>query len=218
MLKLGFLASGRGSNFQSIVDACKAGRIEASPALLISDVSDAYALDRAERQGIPHKFIDPKGFGTPDEYFALIASEMKAADVGLVVLAGFMRIVRRPLLDAFPMRVMNIHPALLPSFAGLHGQAQAADYGVRIAGCTVHFVDEGMDTGPVIIQAAVPALPGDTEDSLGARILRAEHRIFPEAIRLFAAGRLQVRGRKVMVEGYDAAREDAVLYSPPLGS
>ena len=218
MLKLGFLASGRGSNFQSIVDEIEAGRLEADPALLISDVADAYALKRAASHGIPHKFIDPKGFGTRDEYFGLIASEMKAAGVGLVVLAGFMRIVRKPLLEAFPMRVINIHPALLPSFPGLHGQAQAADYGVRISGCTVHFVDEGTDTGPVIIQAAVPALPGDTEETLSARILRAEHRIFPEAIRLFAAGRLEVRGRKVMIAGYDAAGEDAVLYSPPPGS
>ena len=217
MLKLGFLASGRGSNFQSIVEECEAGRLAAKPALLITDVAGAYARKRAEKHGIPHMCVRPRDYDSMDEYFGQIASAMKAARVGLVVLAGFMRIVRKPLLDAFPMRVINIHPALLPAFPGLHGQAQAADYGVRISGCTVHFVDEGMDTGPVIIQAAVPALPGDTEDTLSARILKAEHRIFPEAIRLFAAGRLSVRGRKVMIEGYGAAPDDAVIYSPPLG-
>lgn len=217
MLKIGFLASGRGSNFQAIVDAIEAKQVKAQATLLISDVQDAYALKRAEKHGIPHMFIDHRKYNSMNEYFAVIASGMKAARVGLVVLAGFMRIVRKPLLDAYPMKIINIHPALLPSFAGLHGQRDAVDYGVRISGCTVHFVDKGMDTGPVIIQAAVPTLPEDTEETLAARILRTEHKIFPEAIRLFAEGRLKVHGRKVMISGYDSEPDTDVLYSPPLG-
>lgn len=217
MLNIGFLASGGGTNFQAIIDRISAGGLGARAAILVSDNPDAYALKRAENHGVPHIFMNPKTYSSRDGYFTAIAAEMRARDVGLVVLAGFMRIVSKPLLDAFPMRVINIHPALLPSFPGLHGQGQAVDYGVRISGCTVHFVDEGMDTGPVIIQAAVPAIPGDTEETLSARILKAEHMIFPEAIRLIAEGRLRVEGRKVIVSGYDFAQDDAVLFSPPLG-
>jgi len=134
--------------------------------------------------------------------------------VKLVILAGFMRIVRKPLLDAFPLQVMNIHPALLPSFPGLHGQKQAIDNGVKISGCTVHFVDEGMDTGPVIIQAALPVSPDDTEETLSERILKLEHRIFPEAIRLYAEGRLTVEGRVVRISGYGLDKGHIV--TPPL--
>ncbi len=220
MLKLGVLASGRGSNFQSIVDAIEAGRLDARVELLVVDNPDAYAVKRAEAHGIPHVYINPGEFGSKDEFFAKIAEELKARGVGLVILAGFMRIVRKPLLDAFPMRVMNIHPAILPSFPGLHGQEQAVDYGVKISGCTVHFVDEGMDTGPVIIQAAVPVVEGDTEETLSARILSYEHKIFPEAIRLFSEGRLEVKGRIVHVKGRPGktATEQSFVVSPPLGS
>lgn len=217
MLNLGFLASGGGTNFQAIIDRISDEGLNARAVMLISDNPDSYALKRAETHGIPYKYIDPKSHSTRDEYFSAIAGEMKAAKVDLVVLAGFMRIVSKSLLSAYPMKVINIHPALLPSFPGLHGQGQAVNYGVRISGCTVHFVDEGMDTGPVIIQAAVPALPGDTEEALSARILRAEHRIFPEAIRLISEGRLRVEGRRVMVAGYEIADDDSVLFSPPLG-
>lgn len=215
MLNIGVLASGRGSNFQSIIDEIEAGRIKASIKLLVVDKTDAFAVERARKHSIEHLYINPKEFPSKDDFFVKIASELKARNVGLVVLAGFMRIVRKPLIDAFPNSIMNIHPALLPSFPGLHGQKQAADYGVRISGCTVHFVDEGMDTGPVIIQAAVPVSPDDTEDELSARILKLEHKIYPEAIRLYAEGRLRVEGRTVKISGYDL--EDEAIINPPLG-
>lgn len=220
MLKLGVLASGRGSNFQSIIDAIEAGGLDASVEALIVDNPSAFALKRAEKHNIPHLFVNPKDYGSKDEFFAKIAEELKGRGVELVVLAGFMRIVRKPLLEAFPMRVMNIHPAILPSFPGLHGQKQAVDYGVKISGCTVHFVDEGMDTGPVIIQAAVPVAPGDTEETLSARILALEHKIFPEAIRLFSEGRLEVEGRIVKIKdrpGGESFNASASVVSPPLG-
>jgi phosphoribosylglycinamide formyltransferase-1 len=217
VLKIGVLASGRGSNFQAIIDAIESGRLKASVELLVVDNPSAFAIERAKKHSIPYLYVNPKDFGTKDEFYQKIADELKSKGVELVILAGFMRVVRKPLLDAFPMRVMNIHPALLPSFPGLHGQKQAVDYGVRISGCTVHFVDEGVDTGPVIIQAAVPVLPHDTEDTLSERILKYEHKIFPEAIRLFAEGRLEVVGRKVMIKDYKG-EEDAVIINPPLQS
>ena len=189
-LNLGVLASGRGSNFQSIVDEIDAGRLDASVRVLIVDNPDAYAVERAKKHSIEHLYVNPGEFASRDDFFTAIARELKKREVALVILAGFMRIVGRPLIDAFRHRIMNIHPALLPSFPGLHGQRQAVDYGVRISGCTVHFVDEGTDTGPVIIQAAVPVSPEDTEDSLSSRILKLEHKIFPEAIRLYSEGRI----------------------------
>ncbi|MCL4491551.1 MAG: phosphoribosylglycinamide formyltransferase [Nitrospirae bacterium] len=215
MLNLGVLASGRGSNFQSIIDEIEAGRINASIKLLIVDKADAYAVERAKKHSIGYLYFNPKQFPSKDDFFIKIADELKTRDVELVVLAGFMRIVRKPLIDAFPNRIMNIHPALLPSFPGLHGQKQAADYGVRISGCTVHFVDEGMDNGPVIIQAAVPVSPDDTEETLSARILKLEHRIYPEAIRLYSEGRLRVEGRIVKISGYEL--KDEYIVNPPLG-
>jgi phosphoribosylglycinamide formyltransferase-1 len=220
MLKLGVLASGRGSNFQSIIDAAESGRLGASVEVLVVDNPSAFAIKRAEKHNIQHLFINPTDFASKDDFFVKIAEELKGRGVGLVILAGFMRIVQKPLLDAFPMRIMNIHPALLPSFPGLHGQSQTVDYGVKISGCTVHFVDEGMDTGPVIIQAAVPVLPGDTEEKLSARILSLEHKIFPEAIRLFSEGRLEVKGRTVRIKGHPGQNElepGTFLVSPPLG-
>jgi phosphoribosylglycinamide formyltransferase-1 len=214
MVKIGVLASGRGSNFQAIIDSSTSGRIKSSVVMLIVDNPSAYALKRAEKHNIPSLYINPKDFGSKDAFYRKISDELKARGVGLVVLAGFMRIVGKPLLDAFPMKVMNIHPALLPSFPGLHGQKQAVDYGARISGCTVHFVDEGVDTGPIIIQAAVPVHQDDTEETLSARILEHEHRIFPEAIRLFEEGRLEVTGRWVKVKG--AALPPASIVNPPL--
>jgi phosphoribosylglycinamide formyltransferase-1 len=214
MLKLGFLASGRGSNFQAIINAVESGSIKAVPEMLIVDNPTAYAIERAKKHGISHRFIDPKAFQTKDEYYREIADELKGREVGLVILAGFMRVVKKPLLDAFPMRIMNIHPALLPSFPGLHGQKQAFDYGVRISGCTVHFVDEGMDTGPIVIQAAVPVMPGDTEDSLSERILKYEHKIFPEAVRLFSEGRIEVEGRKVTIKDVETPEPDSAMVNP----
>lgn len=202
MLKIGVLASGRGSNFQAIIDEIEAGRLPARIEILIVDNPNAYAIERAKKHNIPYLFINPKDFSSKEAFYEKIRDELLSRAVELVILAGFMRIVKKPLLDAFPNRIMNIHPALLPSFPGLHGQKQAVDYGVRISGCTVHFVDEGVDSGPIIIQAAVPVHPDDTEDTLAERILKLEHKIFPEAIRLFAEGRLEVVGRKVKIKGY----------------
>jgi phosphoribosylglycinamide formyltransferase-1 len=214
VLNIGVLASGRGSNFQAIIDAIESGRIQARIALLVTDNPEAFSLQRAEKHGIESLVLLPKNYGSREAYFTAVAAELKSRGVGLVVLAGFMRIVGKPLLAAYPDSVMNIHPALLPSFPGLHGQKQAHDYGVKISGCTVHFVDEGMDTGPIIIQAAVPAKDDDTEETLSGRILKLEHRIFPEAIRLFAEGRIEMQGRKVAIKG--AAFDDRPLISPPL--
>lgn len=199
-LRIGILASGRGSNFQSIIDAVEAGCVKAELKVLITDNPAAFAVERAKRHGIEHIIMMPNQFTSRNDYFAAIAKELKSRDVGLVALAGFMRIAGKPLIDAYRNRIMNIHPALLPSFPGLHGQQQAHDYGVKISGCTVHFVDEGMDTGPIIIQAAVPIRDEDTEETLSERILKFEHKIYPEAIRLFSEGRLRVVGRKVMIE------------------
>ncbi|MCL6636078.1 MAG: phosphoribosylglycinamide formyltransferase [Peptococcaceae bacterium] len=198
-LRLGVLASGRGSNLQSIMDAADAGRIDAVVAVVISDNGGAYALERARQAGIPAAHVDPKAFSSKDEYERAIVDILKKHGAGLVCLAGYMRLVGRTMLKAFPNRILNIHPALLPSFPGLHGQQQAFDYGVKVSGCTVHFVDEGMDTGPIIIQAVVPVLDDDTADTLSARILEQEHRIYPEAVQLFARGRLKIEGRKVRI-------------------
>lgn len=212
MVKIGVLASGRGSNFQAIIDSVRSGYLRAEIAVLISDRSDAYALERARQGGIESIFLSPGDFSSKEEYFRAIAEKFRSRGVGLIALAGFMRIVGRPLIDAFPDRILNIHPALLPAFPGLHGQRQQLSYGVRIAGCTVHFVDEGMDTGPIIVQAAVPCFSDDTEESLSSRILACEHRIYPYAIRLFVDGRLRMEGRRVIVEG--ERQGDAFMISP----
>ncbi|MFI5293697.1 MAG: phosphoribosylglycinamide formyltransferase [Thermodesulfovibrionales bacterium] len=209
-LRVGVLASGRGSNFQSIIDAVVAGCVKAELKVLITDNPKAFAVERAKKHGIEHIVMRPKQFISKDGYFGAIAEELKSRDVGLVVLAGFMRIVGKPLIDAYRNRIMNIHPALLPSFPGLHGQQQAHDCGVKISGCTVHFVDEGMDTGPIIIQAAVPVSDDDTEETLSERILKFEHKIYPEAIRLFSEGRLRVVGSKVVIEGAGMAEEGLI--------
>lgn len=198
-LRLGVLASGRGSNLQSIMDQAAAGKINAAVAVVISDKKDAYALERARMAGIPAGHIKYSDFPSKDAYERSIVELLQQHGVELVCLAGYMRIVGKVLLAAFPNRVMNIHPALLPSFPGLHGQEQAWAYGVKFSGCTVHFVDEGMDTGPIILQAVVPVYDEDTADDLSARILEQEHKIYPEAIRLYAEGRLRIEGRKVYV-------------------
>ncbi|MFZ5595406.1 MAG: phosphoribosylglycinamide formyltransferase [Bacillota bacterium] len=199
ILRVGVLASGRGSNLQAIIDASERGEIPATVAVAVSDKAGARALDRARKHGIPAVHINPGYYKDRDEYEGRVVLEMREYGVELVCLAGYMRLVGSTLLEAFPNRIMNIHPALLPSFKGLHAQKQAVDYGVRFSGCTVHFVDGGMDTGPVILQAVVPVHPDDGEDELSARILEQEHRIYPEAIRLFAEGRLSVEGRRVII-------------------
>lgn len=208
------LASGRGSNFQSIIDAINNKNLKAQILLLITDNPSAYAIERAKKHDIEHLLIRPKEYSSRDDFYRKIAEELQKRDVGLVVLAGFMRIVGKPLIDTYPNRIMNIHPALLPSFPGLHGQKQAVDYGVKISGCTVHFVDEGMDTGPIITQAAVPVYHNDTEDTLSEKILKLEHKIYPEAIRLFSEGRLEVQGRVVKIK--DGLPSESSFVNPPL--
>lgn len=214
VLTLGVLASGRGSNFQSIIDSIASGSLKASVAVLITDNPNAYAIERAKKHSIESLVLRPKEYPDKDTYYSRIADELKNRGVDLVILAGFMRVVGRALIERYRNRIMNIHPALLPSFPGLHGQKQAADYGVKISGCTVHFVDEGMDTGPVIIQAAVPVYHDDTEETLSERILKQEHTIFPYAIKLYSEGRISVEGRKVLIKG---DREDSLLINPPQG-
>ena len=182
---LGILGSGSGSNMQAILDAIAAGTLDARIALVLSDNPDAYILERAAKNGIPSGVIDCRGFKTkfPDEAQAETAARLKDAGVELVCLAGFMRLVKRPLLDAFPDRILNIHPSLLPAFPGIAAWKQAVDAGVPETGCTVHYVDDGMDTGPVILQEKIPVHPEDTDKTLHARIQLVEHRLYPEAIR-----------------------------------
>ena len=198
-MKIGVLASGSGSNLQSIIDNSERGVLPIDIACVISNNAAAFALERARKHGIPALHIDHRIFTGREAYDTALVETLHEYGVELVVLAGFMRIITPVLLDAFPAAVMNIHPALLPAFPGLHAQRQAIDYGVKVSGCTVHFVDAGTDTGPIIIQAAVPVMEGDTEETLSARIVTEEHRIYPEAIRLFAEKRLKVKGRSVFI-------------------
>ena len=198
-LKIGVLASGSGSNLQAIIDASRMGMIPVEVALVLSDKSDAYALQRAEQVGIATAVVCPAEYASREEYDAEIVRLLQQAGVEAVALAGYMRLVTTVLLDAFPQRVLNIHPALLPSFPGLHGQRQAFEYGVKVAGCTVHFVDAGLDSGPIILQAPVPVLEDDDADTLAARILEQEHIIYPLALKLLAEGRLTVEGRRVKI-------------------
>ena len=199
-LHLGVLGSGAGSNMQSIVDAIGAGTLDAEIKLVLADVQDAKILDRAKRHGIPCQYLDCAPWKTKLEGPAedRCIELLKEAGVDTVVLAGFMRIVKPKLLAAFPNRVLNIHPALLPAFPGVAAWKQALDYGAKVAGVTVHFVDAGTDTGPIIVQRAVPVLDGDTPETLHARIQVEEHKAYPEALRLLAAGRLRIEGRRVV--------------------
>lgn len=201
VLRLGVLVSGRGSNLQAIIDEIEAGTLKAEIAVVVSNKQEAPALERAERHGLNAVFLDPKSVaGMPDPrhaYDRKLLETLQYHQVQLVILAGYMKIVTSVLIDSYESRIMNIHPSLLPSFPGLHAQRQALDHGVKVAGCTVHFVTEGMDTGPIILQQAVPVEEGDTEDVLSERILKVEHGLLPMAIRLFAEGRLSVTGRTV---------------------
>jgi phosphoribosylglycinamide formyltransferase 1 len=199
LLRIGVLVSGSGTNLQSILDACAADQLKARVVCVISNKADAFALERAKSAGVAALHLDHRAHSGREAYDQALVATLREFGVQLVVMAGFMRIITPVLLDAFPNAVMNIHPALLPAFPGLHAQRQALDYGVKVAGCTVHLVDPGTDTGPIILQATVPVLDEDTEQTLSARIQKEEHRIYPEAIGLFAQGRLQVTGRKVAV-------------------
>ena len=197
-LRLGVLASGRGSNLQAIIDACEGGQVDAVIALVVSNAAETYALERGRRHGIEAVFIDPSLHRTSGEFDAAVLDLLRKREVELVCLAGYMRLLSPPFVEAYKNRIMNIHPALLPAFPGLHTHRQALQYGVKLSGCTVHFVDEGVDTGPIIIQAVIPVLDDDTEETLSARILAYEHQIYPRAIQLFAEGRLEIRGRLVL--------------------
>jgi phosphoribosylglycinamide formyltransferase-1 len=210
------LASGRGSNLQAILDAIASGGLDAAVKVVVSDVADAFALERARLAGVPAVFVDPKGPGGKPAYEPRVVSVLREHGVELVALAGYMRICGPALLAAFPGHILNIHPSLLPAFPGLHVQRQAIEHGARFSGCTVHFVDAGVDTGPIVVQAVVPVLDGDTEETLAARILRQEHQIYPHAIRLFAAGRLRLSGRRVLADTPAPAADEAAIIHPPL--
>ena len=200
-LHLGVLGSGAGSNMQSIVDAIAAGGLDAEIRLVLADFPDAKILERAERHGIPHRYLDCAPWKTKLEGPAedLCIELLKAAGVDTVVLAGFMRIVKPKLLAVFPNRVLNIHPALLPAFPGVHGWTQALEYGCKVAGVTVHFVDAGTDSGPIIVQKAVPVLEDDTPESLHARIQVQEHIAYPEALNIVSRGNYRIEGRRVRI-------------------
>ncbi len=200
-MKLAILVSGRGSNMKAILDAKSSGKLEfIEPVIVISNIIDAPALEIARNFGIETLFIDPKPFkGNREGYDKKILDEFVKRGVELIALAGFMRIISKVLIDAYPNRMLNIHPALLPSFPGLHGHKQAIDYGVKISGCTVHFVDSGMDTGPIILQAAVPVLDDDTEDTLSQRILKFEHKLYPIALDLVSKNKIRINDRKVII-------------------
>jgi phosphoribosylglycinamide formyltransferase 1 len=198
-LVLGVLASGRGSNLQAILDAIAAGRCPARVAVVVSDRKDAPALERGRRAGAKAVHLDPRAHPDRMAFDEAIAEVLDQHATELVCLAGYMRVLSPEFVRRFPGRILNVHPALLPAFPGLHAQRQAIQYGAKMAGATVHFVDEGVDTGPIVLQAAVPVLDGDTEASLSARILEEEHRLYPEAIRLYAEGRLEIAGRRVSV-------------------
>jgi phosphoribosylglycinamide formyltransferase 1 len=196
---IGVLVSGRGSNLQAILEACARPGFPAHVAVGISDRERALALERARAAGVEALWINPKDYADREAFDRVLVQELNARGLGLACNAGFMRILSPVYVRAFAGRSLNIHPSLLPAFPGLHAQRQALDHGVKVAGATVHFVDEGMDSGPIVLQAAVPVEAGDTEETLSARILVQEHRLYPEAIRLFAEGRLRIEGRRVIV-------------------
>ncbi|MBM7557590.1 phosphoribosylglycinamide formyltransferase [Halanaerobacter jeridensis] len=200
MLKIGVLASGRGTNLQSIIDGIESGEITAEIELVISDNEDAGALERAKKHNIDSCYINPADYETDQDFEQEMVNNLKEKDVELVVMAGFMRLLSPYFIRQYRHQIMNIHPSLLPAFKGLHAQKQALDYGVKVAGCTVHFADEGMDTGPIILQAAVEVKWDDTEERLAARILEQEHKIYPEAIRLYAEDKLEVIDGKVKIK------------------
>ena len=195
------LISGSGSNLQAILNASERGEIPCRVGIVISNKGDAYGLVRAEKHGVPTEVVDHRGFPNREEFDAKLVETIRGSGAELVCLAGFMRVLTPVFVRAFPNRILNIHPALLPSFPGTHGPGQALSYGVRFSGCTVHFLDEGVDTGPIIVQAVVPVYDEDTVETLAARILVQEHRIYPMAIRLFFSGKLKIEGRRVRVSG-----------------
>ena len=199
LVRIGVLASGRGSNFEALVEAIELGRVPAVMAVLVSDRATAPALEIARAHGIEALFVDPKQYPSREAHEKAIMAALDERGVGLVCQAGYMRILGSTYIEHFRGRALNIHPSLLPAFPGLHAQRQALEHGAKVTGATVHFADEGVDTGPIVLQAAVPVLPDDTEETLSRRVLEVEHRIFPEAVRLFAEGRLALDGRRVHI-------------------
>lgn len=199
MIKIAVLVSGRGSNLQAIIDSIENGYLKAQICVVVSDIGDAYALERARKHGINAVNIDPKVFGSKDSYEEEVLRVLKNHNVQLVLLAGYMKILGKTLLAAYKNRILNIHPALLPAFPGLHAQEQAFRYGVKVAGCTVHFVDEELDGGPIIVQKCVEVKDDDTAQTLAEKILEQEHKIYPEAVKLFVENRLRLEGRKVKI-------------------
>lgn len=215
MIRIGVLVSGSGSNLQSIMDACERGGIDGKVAVVISNTADAYALKRAKKKAVPAVIVPHGEYPDRKSFDRELIRIFKEYKVDLIALAGFMRVLTPDFLKQFPGRVINIHPALLPSFPGLDVRQKAIDHGVRFSGATVHFVDAGVDTGPIIIQAVVPVYPDDSEEELKERILSLEHKIYPKAIQLFAQGRLEVIGRKVFIR--DLKKDDSpCLVNPPL--
>lgn len=204
---IGVLASGRGSNLQAIIDAIEAGRLAVTIGVVISDNPEANVLKRLAGLGLPAVCIDRRQFACRQDFEAAVAEELNVRHVELVVLAGFMRILGRYFIDRFAGKIMNIHPSLLPAFPGENAQLQALQYGVKVSGCTVHFVDEGMDTGPIILQEAVPVMEDDTEETLSERILHAEHILYPRALALYCEGRLCMEGRRVYIKS-EAGKTD----------
>jgi phosphoribosylglycinamide formyltransferase-1 len=214
-VSIGVLISGSGTNLQAIIDAIEAKRLDATIKLVLSNKAHAHGLSRARSHGIPTEVLDHKSYASREAYDQAMVDLLRDRGVELIALAGFMRLLSPPFIKAYANRIMNIHPALLPSFPGLQVQKKAVEHGVRFSGCTVHFVNEECDQGPIIIQAVVPVFSDDTEQSLAARILEQEHRIYPRAIQLYAEGRLRIDGRKVIVSGSERD-EGAVLIEPPL--
>jgi phosphoribosylglycinamide formyltransferase-1 len=214
MVNLGVLVSGTGSNLQAIINNIEAGRLDAKIKIVISNVPGVFALERARKHGIASRVIRHNEFKKREDFDQKLVEVLQAHEVELVILAGYMRMITSVFLRAFPRRVMNIHPALLPSFPGPQVWQAEVDYGVKFAGCTVHFVEEGTDTGPIIIQAVVPVYDDDTAETLKARILRQEHKIFSQAIQLYAEGRLEVQGRRVLAKGFPKA-PDSSMINPP---
>lgn len=206
MIVLGVLVSGSGTNLQAVLDAISGGALDARVAVVVSNVAGVKALDRARDANVEGVVIDHKAFSDRRSFDAAVVEALRARQVDVVVLAGFMRIVTDVLLEAFPMRVVNVHPALCPAFPGVNAQKQALDYGVRFTGCTVHFVDQGADTGPVIAQAVVPVLPDDDEERLRLRILAKEHELLPRVLQWIAEGRVEVEPAKAVASGAARAR------------
>jgi len=198
---IGVLASGRGTNLQAIINAIETGVLTAQIGAVISDKKDAKALERARERNIPSFSVDPKVYPDRADFDTAIVRILTEQKVQLVVFAGYMRLITKPILEAFPNKIINIHPSILPAFPGLHAQRQALAYGAKISGCTIHFVDAEMDHGPIIAQVAVPILEGDTDESLSNRILIEEHRLLPRVIQAYVEGRLSVEGRKVLQNG-----------------